>query len=270
MQSNWLLTGCRRERRLLGRLPRRLPDLRLRARGAPVARQGGEVIADISARVFPPNLVLLLDKSESMDRPEDPTVPACTVDAERVCASNPLCNDTLHVPTRLSRAREALSPVPAPERRHLPLPDRLLAVPPGLGRGRGPLQAAVPVVEPDADRPSERRRSRPTWPPSPTEVRYLHQRDCSDRGTPNNMQDDETAGGTPTAASLRFIRENVPALKDTSGGRSNFVLLLTDGLPNCNEQHPPYTSEGDPANPCRCALATPRSCEGNPTGLPGR
>jgi von Willebrand factor type A domain len=39
-------------------------------------------------------------------------------------------------------------------------------------------------------------------------------------------------GGTPTQASLQFIANNIAELDDSS--RENFVLLLTDGLPNCN------------------------------------
>ena len=39
-------------------------------------------------------------------------------------------------------------------------------------------------------------------------------------------------GGTPTAASLLFLHDNPTLVADPA--RDNFVLLLTDGLPNCN------------------------------------
>jgi hypothetical protein len=39
-------------------------------------------------------------------------------------------------------------------------------------------------------------------------------------------------GGTPTAASLQFLYDNPTLVADPT--RDNFVLLLTDGLPNCN------------------------------------
>jgi hypothetical protein len=39
-------------------------------------------------------------------------------------------------------------------------------------------------------------------------------------------------GGTPTAASLQFLDDNPTLVADPA--RDNFVLLLTDGLPNCN------------------------------------
>jgi hypothetical protein len=56
-------------------------------------------------------------------------------------------------------------------------------------------------------------------------------------------------GGTPTASSLRYLG----TLSDLQGdAREDFVLLLTDGLPNCNDAHP--TPSPDPQ--CRCTLGT--------------
>lgn len=43
-------------------------------------------------------------------------------------------------------------------------------------------------------------------------------------------------GGTPTSLSLDFVSKNVPELKDVE--RGDYVLLLTDGEPNCNPQNP--------------------------------
>jgi hypothetical protein len=52
-------------------------------------------------------------------------------------------------------------------------------------------------------------------------------------------------GGTPTNESLQFMG-SLPELQ--APGRSNFVLLLTDGLPNCNANYPvAYPS-------CTCTL----------------
>jgi hypothetical protein len=50
-------------------------------------------------------------------------------------------------------------------------------------------------------------------------------------------------GGTPTGASLRFVG-NDPTLSNPD--REDFVVLLTDGLPNCNAANP---------NNCQCRLA---------------
>lgn len=56
-------------------------------------------------------------------------------------------------------------------------------------------------------------------------------------------------GGTPTNESLQYML-TLPELK--TDARSSFVLLLTDGLPNCNENFPtPY-----PNASCSCTLGT--------------
>jgi hypothetical protein len=65
----------------------------------------------------------------------------------------------------------------------------------------------------------------------------------------STVGDKKPQGGTPTNESLRYIL-SLPELK--TDARSNFVLLLTDGLPNCNEGFPtPYPNAG-----CSCTLGT--------------
>jgi hypothetical protein len=58
------------------------------------------------------------------------------------------------------------------------------------------------------------------------------------------------SGGTPTQASLQFVADNVGELSDAS--REDFVLLLTDGLPNCNNNLDflTCTCTSSPAPPC--------------------
>jgi hypothetical protein len=74
----------------------------------------------------------------------------------------------------------------------------------------------------------------------------------------------EVVGGTPTGASLEYLRDYVPEFQNAS--RKNFVLLLTDGLPNCNDanqqndcpslQECLCTSSGicEPKNNCAASL----------------
>lgn len=63
-------------------------------------------------------------------------------------------------------------------------------------------------------------------------------------------------GGTPTADSLRFLT-SYPPLTDNPEGRAQFVLLLTDGLPNCNSSNPNTCSNGSPLGAaCKCTLAS--------------
>jgi von Willebrand factor type A domain len=60
-------------------------------------------------------------------------------------------------------------------------------------------------------------------------------------------------GGTPTQASLQFIANNIAELDDSS--REDFVLLLTDGLPNCNNSLD--------ANTCTCTSSANPPCSAN-------
>ncbi|MBK7861617.1 MAG: adventurous gliding motility lipoprotein CglB [Archangiaceae bacterium] len=67
-------------------------------------------------------------------------------------------------------------------------------------------------------------------------------------GINTQIQGLSVAGGTPTAASLTFVG-TLPELVDST--RSNWVLLITDGLPNCNLGNP-----NNCTNPslCKCTL----------------
>ncbi len=58
----------------------------------------------------------------------------------------------------------------------------------------------------------------------------------------------QTGGGTPTGASLRTVG-NYPGLNDPNDQRQDFVLLLTDGLPNCN------SALNGQLTSCRCTAA---------------
>lgn len=58
----------------------------------------------------------------------------------------------------------------------------------------------------------------------------------------------QPAGGTPTGATLAFL-STLPELK-ASDFRNDFVLLLTDGLPNCNANNPNDFVQS--AAQCRC------------------
>lgn len=55
-------------------------------------------------------------------------------------------------------------------------------------------------------------------------------------------------GGTPTGSSLQFLG-TYPGLNDATDLRDDFVLLLTDGLPNCNETNTNQVCQCD-ANVC--------------------
>jgi hypothetical protein len=60
----------------------------------------------------------------------------------------------------------------------------------------------------------------------------------------------EVGGGTPTGPSLTFLNSHLP-LQDTT--RANYVLLLTDGLPNCNASN---TNNCTAPTSCRCTTTS--------------
>jgi hypothetical protein len=64
----------------------------------------------------------------------------------------------------------------------------------------------------------------------------------------NQVQQVQPAGGTPTAQSLAFTKLVMP-----NDGSEKIVLLVTDGLPNCNPDNP-VTCESAAA--CQCTLAS--------------
>jgi hypothetical protein len=69
----------------------------------------------------------------------------------------------------------------------------------------------------------------------------------------NSIQGVDPAGGTPTGGSLRALGGYSALLGDE---REDFVLLLTDGLPNCNANNPNTYDVATDATLCRCTLST--------------
>jgi hypothetical protein len=63
-------------------------------------------------------------------------------------------------------------------------------------------------------------------------------------------------GGTPTSRSLRFVG-SLAGLQ--AADREDFVILLTDGLPNCN---PENVNEGSNPTACKCTQTGSAACTG--------
>jgi len=76
----------------------------------------------------------------------------------------------------------------------------------------------------------------------------------------NSLQALSANGGTPTGASLAFVG-NLQGLNYADDSRQDFILLLTDGLPNCNDANPnTQCSPAPPNTECKCTLASAASC----------
>src|SRR5262249_28587489 len=52
----------------------------------------------------------------------------------------------------------------------------------------------------------------------------------------------QESGGTPTAAALNGPVANDPQMQSTAAKARKFIILITDGLPNCNDNHPCVTN----------------------------
>lgn len=66
-------------------------------------------------------------------------------------------------------------------------------------------------------------------------------------------------GGTPTGASLEFLG-TYGGINDTNDFRDDFVLLLTDGLPNCNDANPNALCTCQTAGNCTAQQTSTCSC----------
>jgi hypothetical protein len=205
---------------------------------APIALTSTTIEVTLAARTNPPNLMILVDTSGSMLEPMDPSHAACRSPHGGICLG---ANCPAECPTRwralqgamgsfLSShghvARFGLATYPGPQ---LVLGERCgatqqLTLDLPTSDNADVLQAHALAVNEELQRISESGADRPT-------------------------------GGTPTSSSLHFLGA-LPQLRTDT--RADFVLLLTDGLPNCNEHNP---SSGSMPQ-CRCTVG-PGACSGS-------
>ncbi len=164
------------------------------------------------------NLVFAVDRSGSM---EDPVNPACPV--------GPLC------PTRWSELRRAMEDFLA---RQGELARMGLLLFPRQGGATVEAQCAGPSL----DEPGGLAVPIPDTADVPAQLRAAALQISS------ALQASAPAGGTPTAQTLRLLAQ-YPALT-AQDGRQDVVVLLTDGLPNCNFQN---AASGEvPGSGCQC------------------
>jgi len=189
-------------------------------------------------RSLKPNMALLIDKSGSMTQAVNTSDPACDVGGG--------------LPSRCGQTLQPVCPAGCPTR-------------------WGDLKAAMTQFL--SNNGTVARLGAAIYPPSgactATSAMAVDVSQSNDVGselqqTANQIltfiQGITPAGGTPTAASIAFMATN-PRLADSQ--RDNFILLLTDGLPNCNPNHPtPY-----PDANCKCTDTNPLSCDASRSQL---
>jgi hypothetical protein len=221
---------------------------------------------DVVSRNLKPNVMLLVDKSASMDDPVDPANPKCQRSGGGVCGGtkSTLCNTNPtaadYCPTRWSELQGAMS-------------DFLTnaGTVARLGMGVFPVIYDPGTIQglcglpPDQTQPSGVRVKTDLSQSDDVPTELQQQADtikaqllAITSDVTGKQPDDATFGGTPTGASLRELAKN-SKLNDPL--RQNFVLVLTDGLPNCNPNNTESTCACATANP-PCATGT-LSCRDN-------
>ncbi|OJH37992.1 adventurous gliding motility lipoprotein CglB [Cystobacter ferrugineus] len=189
----------------------------------------------IEARARKPNLMLLVDTSGSMMSPVDSKLSACTVNGE-ICGEYNPC-DVTKCPTRWSALQDAMTSF---------LTESGTIARIGL--------ATYPDTTKGFDSCGETTSLKVPFPEG----------DLEDDATLKKNSDEVTAkllaiknskaegpvpnGGTPTSKSLAYLAQ-LDALKGTD--RTDFVVLLTDGLPNCNPDYP----NPAPSPDCFCIVS---------------
>jgi hypothetical protein len=215
----------------------------------PLAIAQTTVEETISARNRKPNIMMLVDISGSMTDPVNKADPDCRVtvgDQVETCGSAVPCN-TAVCPTRWTELQAAV---------------------PGFLDNAGRYARIGLTTYPETNgstssaaacRPSTSASVRKDLPQAEDDATLLaHAGQIKDiiQGIPNSGPG-QPSGGTPTSLSLRFVG-GLQGLQ--SEDRTDFVILLTDGLPNCN---PDNVNSGTDAAACKCTQTGSAACSGS-------
>jgi hypothetical protein len=181
----------------------------------------------VVAKKLKPNMMLLVDKSGSMEAPINPSNPNCPAN----CGPGAPCPASC--PTRISDLRNAMATFLSQSGADARM--GLTFFPTNNACGSS---SATDVALP---------------PPTPDDNGTDATLTANASAINGRIQSVTPLGGTPTAASATFVG-TVPGLLDGADNRDDFILLLTDGLPNCNEQNPNQV--------CTCDAALCGGCGG--------
>ena len=200
----------------------------------------------IASKRLKPNVMLLVDRSLSMLRPIEPSDPACPSG----CGSSTATACPSACPTRISELKSAMG--------------SFLQSSGDVARF-GVTQYPTNTVCQPADQINVRF-------PTVTEDDEGNEAALVAGAAQVNtfIQGITTMGGTPTGASLEFVGEygelNASSeLRDDY--RDDFVVLLTDGLPNCNDVNPnALCACSTGGNVCTAAQVSSCACTSNCVG----
>jgi hypothetical protein len=218
-------------------------------------------VTTLQVTPFKPNLLLLVDKSGSMDLPVDTTVLACnTAPGGTVCGQDKAfpCDVTV-CPTRWSTLSSTVT-------------EFLTPPPPDAGTLSARFGLTFFPQPPDSDVNDQ---CTPTLSVlAPIDAGLDDTQEALDGlanaaisalatvQSSNPQGPTGTGGGTPTGDSLKYFNSNPGAVVDPT--RDAYVLLLTDGLPNCNTDL--GSTVGTAA--CVCTLQADQDClDARPLGI---
>ena len=213
---------------------------------SPIALSQTSNSYSVIAKKLKPNIMLMVDNSGSMYLPINPNSPACRFADGGPCGTDYTSPSTYcpsGCPTRTSELRRAMA---------------VFFADAGTVGRFGLTTFPYPVPPPDGPYDTECSTGSVRVP-----VSQSNDVDAELQATANQInsviQNDQVGGGTPTGATLRMLADN-PGLQPQPG-RDSYVLLETDGVPNCN----PNNALNTCTNPTACACSGDVCCAGDPT-----
>ncbi|MDP1915634.1 MAG: adventurous gliding motility lipoprotein CglB [Myxococcales bacterium] len=198
----------------------------------PIAISQTTQTKNVVARNLKPNLMILVDKSGSMNAPINSSTPSCGNCSGDNCPAT--------CPTRVTELKTAMG--------------QFLSTSATVARMGLAFFPADPVCAPTAriavDLPAPSISDTDSAPLTANATAVNTQIQAM-RSAPGSMV--QVIGGTPTGGSLSFLGSYAPLLDDRDN-RQDFVLLLTDGLPNCNSNNTLSCSSMPPPPATLCTL----------------
>lgn len=189
-------------------------------------------------RALKPNLMLMVDKSGSMDLPADSSDGDCVISDGGICGvgkTDP-CNTSV-CPTRWSELQGAMDDFLSTRGDVARMGLTVYPTNATCGAVEGVSKVLVPIDQSEDD--------------SASMIATANQINTVIQGISSigvSGSDTSTGGGTPTGGSVSALA----ALADLNGlEREDLILVLTDGLPNCNPTH----ATPAPSPDCRCTLS---------------
>ncbi len=190
----------------------------------------------VASKRLKPNVMMLVDNSGSMLLPTNPGAASCPAGCGTVTMQCPG-----NCPTRITDLKSAMSTF-------LQTSSTIAR----LGVTVFPTDTLCkPSTNIDVQLP----------PPSPTDDATDSVLTMTGQQVNARIQALSPQGGTPTGTSLEFLG-TYGGLNDGADFRDDFVLLLTDGLPNCNDANPNQlcacgtTCSGPQVTSCSCTTST--------------